>query len=89
MKAVITFIGKDQIGIVHKATEILVKYSLNIVDINQTVMEDYFTMVMLVDISQSTVEFNEIVEAYNRLGEEIGMYIKVQHEAIFDAMHQI
>ncbi len=89
MKAVITFIGNDQIGIVHKATAILVKYNLNIVDINQTIMENYFTMIMLVDISESTVEFNEIVQAYNQLGEEIGMYIKVQHEDIFNAMHQI
>ncbi|WP_138160678.1 ACT domain-containing protein [Peptoniphilus catoniae] len=89
MKAVITFIGNDKIGIVHKATEILVKYHLNIVDINQTIMDDYFTMIMIVDISESTVEFSEIVRAFTELGEEIGMYIKVQHEDIFKAMHQI
>lgn len=89
MKAVITFIGDDKIGIVYKATELVVKYHLNIVDINQTIMDDYFTMLMIVDISQSNVEFKEIVDGFTKLGEEIGMYIKVQHEDIFNSMHQI
>ncbi|MGO1580334.1 MAG: ACT domain-containing protein [Peptoniphilaceae bacterium] len=89
MKAVITFIGDDKIGIVYKATELVVKYHLNIVDINQTIMDDYFTMLMIVDISQSSVEFKEIVDGFTKLGEEIGMYIKVQHEDIFNSMHQI
>lgn len=89
MKAVITFIGNDKIGIVYKATELVVKYHLNIVDINQTIMDDYFTMFMIVDLSEKSVSFDEIVDGFTALGEEIGMYIKVQHEDIFNSMHQI
>ncbi len=89
MKAVITFIGNDKMGIVFKATELIVKYHLNIVDINQTIMDDYFTMIMIVDMSEKTVPFDEIVDGFRALGEEIGMYIKVQHEDIFNSMHQI
>ncbi|MBP2026016.1 ACT domain-containing protein [Peptoniphilus stercorisuis] len=89
MKAVITFIGNDKMGIVYKATELVVKYHLNIVDINQTIMDDYFTMLMIVDLSEKNVSFDEIVDGFTNLGEEIGMYIKVQHEDIFNSMHQI
>ena len=80
MKAVITFIGNDKIGIVYKATELVVKYHLNIVDINQTIMDDYFTMFMIVDLSEKSVSFDEIVDGFTALGEEIGMYIKVQQD---------
>lgn len=89
MKAVITFIGNDKMGIVYKATELVVKYHLNIVDINQTIMDDYFTMLMIVDLSEKNVSFDEIVDGFTNLGKEIGMYIKVQHEDIFNSMHQI
>ncbi len=89
MKAVITIIGKDQIGVVHKATGVMVKYNLNIVDINQTIMDGYFTMFMIADISEKNVPFGEIVDGFTALGEEIGMYIKVQHEDLFNSMHQI
>lgn len=89
MKAVITFIGNDKMGIVYKATELVVKYKLNIVDINQTIMDDYFTMFMIVDMSEKNVTFDEIIEGFTKLGEELGMYIKVQHEDIFNSMHQI
>lgn len=89
MKAVITFIGNDKMGIVYRATELVVKYHLNIVDINQTIMDDYFTMIMIVDLSEKNVPFDEIVDGFSDLGEELGMYIKVQHEDIFNSMHQI
>ena len=89
MKAVITFIGNDKMGIVYRATELVVKYHWNIVDINQTIMDDYFTMIMIVDLSEKNVPFDEIVDGFSDLGEELGMYIKVQHEDIFNSMHQI
>ena len=89
MKAVITFIGNDRLGIVFRASELAVKYGLNINDINQTIMDGFFTMFMIVDISGQTVPFDEIVKGYAELGEELGMYIKVQHEDIFNSMHQI
>ena len=89
MKAVITIIGADKIGIVHKVTGLMEKFNLNIIDISQTVMEKYFTMVMLIDLSKSKEDFDQIVEAFDKLGKEIGMDIKIQHQDIFDAMHQI
>ncbi|WP_019133195.1 ACT domain-containing protein [Peptoniphilus obesi] len=89
MKAVITIIGADKIGIVHKVTGLMEKFNLNIIDISQTVMDKYFTMVMLIDLSKSKEDFDQIVEAFDKLGKEIGMDIKIQHQDIFDAMHQI
>ena len=89
MKAVITIIGSDSIGIVHKATGVLVEYNLNIVDITQTIMQNYFTMIMIVDISKMKGEFEDLINSYDKLGEEIGVVIKVQHEDIFNAMHKI
>lgn len=89
MKAVITIIGADKIGIVHKVTGLMKKFNLNIIDISQTVMDKYFTMVMLIDLSKSKEDFDQIVEAFDKLGKEIGMDIKIQHQDIFDAMHQI
>ncbi len=89
MKAVITIIGADKIGIVHKVTGLMEKFNLNIIDISQTVMDKYFTMVMLIDLSKSKEDFDQIVEAFDKLGKEIGMDIKIQHQDIFDALHQI
>lgn len=89
MKAVITIIGADKIGIVHKVTGLMEEFNLNIIDISQTVMDKYFTMVMLIDLSKSKEDFDQIVETFDKLGKEIGMDIKIQHQDIFDAMHQI
>lgn len=89
MKAVITIIGADKIGIVHKVTGLMEKFNLNIIDISQTVMDKYFAMVMLIDLSKSKEDFDQIVEAFDKFGKEIGMDIKIQHQDIFDAMHQI
>ena len=76
MKAVITIIGADKIGIVHKVTGLMEEFNLNIIDISQTVMDKYFTMVMLIDLSKSKEDFDQIVEAFDKLGKEIGMDIK-------------
>lgn len=89
MKAVITVIGIDRIGIVYEATKLLVKYNLNIIDITQTLMDGYFTMIMIVDLSKKNVEFDEIVDGFDQLAKDLGMSIKVQHEELFSSMHQI
>lgn len=89
MKAVISVVGRDRIGIVYEATELLVKYKLNILDINQTLMEGFFTMIMVVDLSEMSVTFDEVVDGFDALGEKMGMSIRVQHEDIFDVMHKI
>lgn len=89
MKAVITVVGKDAVGIIYKISKILFEHNLNILDINQSVMSEYFTMIMLVDISNIGDDFETLCEEFQKLGEEIGQKIMVQHENLFNAMHQI
>ncbi|MGX7348878.1 ACT domain-containing protein [Dolosicoccus paucivorans] len=89
MKAVITVIGTDQVGIVHRVSELCVKHQLNIEDISQTLMDSYFTMITLVNISQMTGTFSEIVEDFDRLSDELGLTIRVQHEDLFNQMHNV
>ncbi len=89
MKAVISVTGKDAIGIIHKVSEQCVTYSANIVDISQSVLKEFFTMVMVVEIDTLTVSFGDFVDALNKLGKENGLEIHTMHEDIFNAMHKI
>lgn len=89
MKAVITIIGKDKPGIVHESTGLLVKYNINIIDITQTILEDFFTMIMIVDISNLGDKFENLINDYDILSKNLSVEIKVMHEDIFNAMHKI
>jgi len=89
MKAVITVIGKDQKGIVYRVSEVLYKHGLNLEDISQTLMDDYFTMVALVNLEDMKGTFDELVKSYQDLGEEMDLSIRVQHEDLFNKMHQL
>ncbi|WKY43884.1 ACT domain-containing protein [Eubacteriaceae bacterium ES2] len=89
MRAVLTVIGKDRTGIIYRVSEILAKNEVNIEDISQTIMNDFFTMIMLVDLSNMTIHFNELKSSLEQCGEEIGMSIRIQHEDLFNAMHTI
>ena len=89
MRAVITVIGHDKIGIIAKVSAILSESSVNILDISQTIMQDMFTMIMLVDLEKATVPFNELVDQMTALGEQEGLKIHVMHEDIFNSMHRI
>ncbi|MBR5228624.1 MAG: ACT domain-containing protein [Firmicutes bacterium] len=89
MKAVITVVGKDKIGIIYHVTSVLFEYDVNILDINQTIMEDLFTMVMLVDTSKAPVSFEQIQKKLDEKGQELGLSIRIQHEGIFKAMHEL
>lgn len=89
MKAVINIVGKDKVGIVHKSTGLLVKYGINIVDINQTIIDGYFNMIMIVDISEMSGSFDDLIRDYGELERELEVKIKVMHEDIFNAMHII
>ena len=89
MKSIITVIGKDKAGIIAKVSTKLADNDINIEDISQTIMQDYFTMVMLVEISNSKLDFTTLVNEMKALGEEIGVDIYVQHEDIFNSMHKI
>lgn len=89
MKAVITVIGKDRVGIIAKVATLLSEHGVNILDISQTTMQDIFTMIMLADISGATVRFTELVDRLAELGQGMGVEIRTQHEDIFNSMHKI
>jgi len=89
MRAVITVIGKDKIGIIAAISAVLAECKVNILDISQTIMQDMFTMIMLVDTSGMAINFSELVDKVENKGREIGVSVNVQHEEIFDSMHRI
>ncbi|MBO5257491.1 MAG: ACT domain-containing protein [Clostridia bacterium] len=89
MKAVITVIGHDTVGILAKVSTRCAEYNANIIEVTQSVMEDLFAMVMLVDITKITGEFADLQNALVELGDQIGMKIHVMHEDIFNSMHHI
>ena len=89
MRAVVTVTGKDKKGIIAKVSAFLAERGVNIEDISQMLLQEYFAMIMLVDISQSKLELSALSKDCEKLGDEIGMSIRLQHEAIFNAMHNI
>lgn len=89
MRAVITVVGKDRTGIIAAISDTLYKFNVNILDISQNVMDDMFAMVMFVDISNSTVDFNKLADGLDGVGETLGMKVHCMHEDIFNAMHRI
>ena len=89
MRAIVTVTGKDTVGIIGGVCTRLSYYNVNILDISQTVLQGYFTMTMVVDASQATVEIGELVQLMGDFGSERNLSIRVQREDIFDAMHKI
>ena len=89
MKAVVTVTGKDKIGIIAMASAECSKHGANIIDISQTVMKEYFAMIMLVDISELNISFADFAEQLKKSGEELGVDIRAMHEDIFNTMHRI
>ena len=89
MRAVITVTGKDKVGIIAMTSNECAKYGANIIDISQTVMKEYFAMIMLVDISELKLSFADFAEAMRVSGEELGVDIRAMHEDIFNTMHRI
>ena len=88
-KCIITVVGKDKVGIIAGVCQYLSGISVNILNISQTIVEGYFNMMMIVDMSGSTKNFDNVNEDLNKLGEDIGVVIKCQREEIFDMMHRI
>ncbi len=89
MRAVITVIGKDKVGIIAGVSNILAESDVNILDITQTILQDVFTMIMLVDISHCNIPFHDISDKLESKGVEMGLKIQIQHEDIFNSMHRI
>ena len=88
-RVVVTVIGRDRVGIIAGVTGVLADAGVNIVDISQTLMQDLFTMIMMVDIGAATVGFDELQRRLNAKGEELGMRIQAQREDVFSYMHRI
>lgn len=89
MRAVITVLGKDTVGIIAGVSNILADSNVNILDITQTIMQDVFTMITLVDISSCNIPFDILSEKLDKKGVELGLKIQIQHEDIFNSMHRI
>ena len=89
MKAIVTVVGKDQVGIIAGVCIKLAQYNVNVLDISQTVMQGYFTMMMVVDVSQCNVPLAQLCVAMEESGKEKDLSIRVQREDFFEAMHRI
>ncbi len=89
MKAVITVVGSDRIGIIAAITKVLAETQVNILDISQTIMQNIFTMVMLVDLSKLNCEYSQLGELLKNVGKELCVDIRLQREEIFTSMHRI
>lgn len=89
MKAIMTVIGADRVGIVADVATLLAKMGVNILDINQTIMDEIFTMTILVDTATSSHSFEEISSALTEKGAELALSIRIQRREVFTAMHKI
>ena len=89
MKAVVTVIGKDMVGILAKVTAICADKNVNVLEVTQSIMQELFAMFMLVDISKCTVPFSTLVDELVAAGDAMGLKIHVMHEDVFNAMHRI
>lgn len=88
-KTIITVVGKDTVGIIAKVCTYLAENRVNILDISQTIVKDYFNMMMVVDTNETRKEFNQLSNELDVLGKEIGVIIRAQREEIFDMMHRV
>lgn len=88
-KAIITVVGKDRVGIISSVTDILANRDVNILDISQTILDDMFTMMMVVDVEKSTDDFTSLSSSLKECGKNIGVEIRIQLEEIFQSMHRI
>ena len=89
MKAVVTVVGKDRVGIIANVCVELANYNVNVLDISQTVMQGYFTMMMVVDTENSTVSLAELAKLTEEKGKDMGLSIRLQRADIFKAMHRV
>ena len=88
-RTIITVVGKDTVGIIAKVCTYLAENGINILDISQTIVQEYFNMMMIVDTSSTNKQFGDMADELAAIGEGIGVVIKCQKEEIFDKMHRI
>jgi ACT domain-containing protein len=86
---IVTVAGADRVGIIARLATVMAKANINIVDVNQKIMEDYFVMTMAVDIGQASVDIGQVRRKLDQVGRQMGLKITIQDENIFKAMHRI
>jgi ACT domain-containing protein len=89
MKAVITIVGRDRVGIIAMASNVLAEHNVNILNINQNIVDGFFNMVMIADMTAASINLKELQKVLGEKGNSLGLDIKVQHEDIFRIMHRI
>ena len=89
MKAIVTVVGRDKVGIIAFVCAKLAQHNVNVLDISQTVMQGYFNMIMLTDISGADLPLSELAADMKQAGTEMGVVIRMQREDIFSAMHRV
>ncbi|MBN1214730.1 MAG: ACT domain-containing protein [Candidatus Lokiarchaeota archaeon] len=89
MKAIVSVVGLDKPGIVATVSTTLANYNINIIDITQSYAHDFFTMLLIVDFEKSNITLKEISEKLKEAGDKIGVFVTIQHEDVFRAMHRI
>ena len=89
MKAIVTIVGKDRVGIIAAVCVKLAEFNVNVLDISQTVMQGYFTMMMAVDVSASSIPLAELAQKMEEKGKDMNLSIRLQREDIFEAMHRV
>ncbi len=89
MRAIVTVVGKDKVGIIAGVCTLLANFNVNILDIRQTVMQGYFTMMMVADVSQSSLPVAQLAQQLEEQGKQMTLSIRLQREDIFDAMHRV
>lgn len=89
MRAILTVIGQDKVGIIAGVSAKMLEFNINILDVNQTIMQDFFTMMMMLDCTSMKGNFDEVREALTEEGKKLGVDIKIQREEIFKSMHSL
>ena len=89
MRAIITVVGKDMVGILAKVSNLCAECNVNILEVTQSILQDMFCMIMLADTSQSTIDFTEFGDKLAKYGDDNGLVIHAMHEDIFNSMHRI
>ena len=89
MKAVVTVIGKDNVGILAKVSNVCADYNANVIEVTQSVMQDMFAMIMMIDISKMNADFVVLGDKLDELGKSLGLSIHTMHQDIFNSMHRI
>lgn len=89
MRAIITVVGKDMVGILAKISTLCAEHNVNVIEVSQSILQDMFCMIMLVDVSKCNIEFTAFAEGCKKMGEEMGLAVSAMHEDIFNSMHRI